>query len=97
MLQLIYQLSELNSEFNKQKEHYSVDPRTTVNRVNNLFRRFFRLIIMAIVNTILILIIAVKISRCHYKDSTINLLAAIFFSPLYVIVMLLKGKFCISK
>jgi hypothetical protein len=99
MLQLIYQLSELNSEFNKQKEHYSVAPPGYKPPLqnNNLFTEFLRFIIMAIVNSILILIIAVKISRCHYKDSTLNLLAAILLSPLYIIVMLFKGKFCISK
>ena len=96
MLQLMYQLSELNSEFNKNKEHLSLSS-NPAQRVNQLFRKFLRLIIMAIINAILILIIAVKISRCHYKDSTLNLLAAIFLSPLYVIVMLFKGKFCISK
>lgn len=53
--------------------------------------------ITSLIKGIIMLVVAVKLARCHNKGDTIHLLGAIFFPSFYVLLMLFKGNICKTK
>ena len=113
MLFLLYELLTDNKEHLSQKEKEAADNAAEqIKKTGGIGGRILQGIIkkgakgilkivmrylLYFVYRFILLIVAVKLSRCHHKGNILNLVFAVLLSPIYVISMLLKGKLCIAK